>query len=135
VKCTWKNRYVRVLVAAVMLSGPVSAAAQDMLGTWSTRYGSGALSASIRRGRSNPAYFVVSFEVAKVGCQGDVTVYGKLGGTRVVAETYQPSDPSAPVCKIELELVGSNKLRVNEGENCYFFHGTSCGYEGTLTRR
>lgn len=113
----------------------ILASTENLLGRWAGRGDGGKMTATIRRGRANPAYLVSEIELVGRNCMGSVKVYGKLVGSKIAAESYDPADPSAPVCKMELELIGHNKLKVSEGENCHYNHGMSCAFDGNMTRR
>ena len=61
-------------------------------------------------------------------------VFGKPVGDRMSAESYDPKDLEAPLCRIDLTLNGSTPI-VDEVENCVSFHGAACGFSATLKRR
>jgi hypothetical protein len=115
--------------------GPITASADDMLGEW-VGAGDGHIWATIRRGRAKPEYLVadISVSTGEIGCGGSVTVYGKLGHSAILAESYDPTNPDAPICRIVLTTDGPNSLRITEVEGCAHYHGVACGFSGRLTR-
>ena len=95
--------------------------------------GEGNLSATIRRGTAKPDYLVIDLVTGVPGCSGAVTLYGKPKGATVLGESYDPKDPSAPVCRVELSL-GKGVLKTEVAGPCTYYHGGSCGFDGSLTR-
>jgi len=103
---------------------------------WAGRWegsGEGNLSATIRRGTAKPDYLVIDLVTGVPGCSGAVTLYGKPKGATVLGESYDPKDPSAPVCRVELSL-GKGVLKTEVAGPCTYYHGGSCGFDGSLTR-
>lgn len=109
-------------------------AADPWIGVWSG-YGSGKISAAIRRGSTRPEYLVVNMVVGRPGCSGSVSLYGIPDDNRKLrAESYDSKDPGAPVCTMELMLDNKGQLLVSEDHNCTYYHGVSCMYDGWLTQ-
>lgn len=100
------------------------------VGKWTGR---GALSATIRRGAAKPDYLVIELRTAGKGCSGAVTLYGKPTGNMVLGESYNPNEPAAPVCRVELTLDKSG-LKAEVAGPCDYYHGGSCGFDGSMTR-
>jgi uncharacterized protein YecT (DUF1311 family) len=96
--------------------------------------GAGNLSASIRRGTAKPDYLVIDLVTGVPGCSGVITLYGKPRDDAVSGESYDPDDPSAPVCTVDFSLDGKGTLTAEEVGSCTYYHGASCGFEGTMTR-
>ncbi|MGO4562658.1 hypothetical protein [Rhizobiales bacterium 3FA27D7] len=95
--------------------------------------GEGELSATIRHGTAKPDYLVIEFTTGAPGCSGTATLYGKPKGSAVLGESYDPNDPAAPVCRVELSLDG-NALKTEVAGPYTTFHGTSCGFDGSMTQ-
>lgn len=95
--------------------------------------GEGNLSATIRRGTAKPDYLVIDLVTGVPGCSGAVTLYGKPKGTAVLGESYDPNDPYAPVCRVELSL-DKGALTTEVAGPCTSYHGGSCGFDGRLKR-
>src|SRR6185312_10180276 len=101
---------------------PNAAPADDpWVGKWEGS-GEGNLSATIRRGTAKPDYLVIDLVTGVPGCSGAVTLYGKPKGTAVLAESYDPNGPSAPVCRVELSL-DKGALKTEVAGPCTFYHG------------
>ena len=100
------------------------------VGKWN---GDGGLSATIRRGTAKPDYLVIDLFTGAEGCSGAVTLYGKPKGSTVVGESYDPKDPSAPVCRVELTL-DKGVLKTQVVGPCTYYHGAACGFDDTMTR-
>jgi uncharacterized protein YecT (DUF1311 family) len=96
--------------------------------------GAGNLSARIRRGTAKPDYLVIDLVTGVPGCSGSVTLYGKPTDNAVGGESYDPANPGAPVCTIDFSLDGKGTLTAEEVGSCSYYHGASCGFEGTMTR-
>lgn len=113
---------------------PEAAPADDpWVGEWEGS-GAGNLSARIRRGTAKPDYLVIDLVTGVPGCSGSVTLYGKPKDKAVLGESYDPNDSSAPVCRVELSLDEKGMLTAEEVGSCTYYHGVSCGFEGSLTR-
>jgi hypothetical protein len=121
-----------VISTMALLAFGAAAQAEDFLGKWAGS-GEGEVSASIRPGRAKPDILVIALETATQGCAGSVTVYGRPEGDRIAAESYMPDDPDVPLCRIDIEQVGDGTLRVEEVENCLYFHGAACGFTADLS--
>lgn len=109
-----------------------AAPADPWVGEW-TGSGEGRLSAAIRRGTAKPDYLVIELATGTPGCSGAVTLYGRPEGAAVAAESYDPGEPDAPVCRVDLSL-GKDVLKVEEVGPCSYHHGAACGFDGSLTR-
>ncbi len=103
------------------------------VGSWSGK-GSGMLSATIRRGTAKPDYLVVDLITGMPGCSGAVTLYGKPAGRALHGASYDPIEPSAPVCDINFDLDASGTLNVDAYGDCNYYHGGGCIFDGTLTK-
>lgn len=101
---------------------------------WAGQWGGSALSATIRRGTAKPDYLVIDLVTGMEGCSGAVTLYGKPSGTTVTGESYDPNDPSAPVCRVDLSRDDKGVLTTEEAGPCSYFHGGSCAFDGSMTR-
>ena len=112
---------------------PEAAHADPWVGEW-TGSGEGELSATIRRGTAKPDYLVIDLVTAVEGCSGAVTLYGKPKGSAVLGESYDPNDPAAPACRVELSLDSKGMLKTEVAGPCTFYHGAACGFDGSLTR-
>jgi hypothetical protein len=77
---------------------------------------------------------VIDLVTGVPGCSGVVTLYGKPKDKAVLGESYDPNDPSAPVCRVELSLDKKGMLTAEEVGSCTYYHGASCGFEGSLAR-
>jgi hypothetical protein len=110
-----------------------AAPADPWVGEWADS-GEGSLSAIIRRGSTKPDYLVINLVAAVEGCSGAVTLYGKPKGATVLGESYDPNDPSAPVCRVDLSLDDKGALKTEVAGPCTHYHGASCGFDGTMTR-
>jgi uncharacterized protein YecT (DUF1311 family) len=109
------------------------APADPWVGEWSGN-GEGSLSATIRRGTAKPDYLVIELVTGVPGCSGAVTLYGKPKGSSVLGESYDPNDPSAPLCSVDLSLDGKGALKTEAAGPCTVYHGASCGFDGAMTR-
>lgn len=101
---------------------------------WAGEWSGGDLTATIRRGTAKPDYLVIDLVTGIEGCAGAVTLYGKPSGATVLSESYDPNDPSAPVCRVDLSRDGKGVLTAEEAGSCNYYHGTSCGFDGNMTR-
>ena len=77
---------------------------------------------------------MIDLAVGAEGCAGAVTLYGKPEGATVVAQSYDPDDPSAPVCRVELSLDDEGVLTTAVAGPCGYYHGAACGFDGVMTR-
>ncbi|MBN8975397.1 MAG: DUF1311 domain-containing protein [Rhizobiales bacterium] len=111
-----------------------SAHADRWVGEWAGS-GEGTITATIRRGTAKPDYLVIDLTIGVPGCSGAVTLYGKPNGSSVLGESYNPNDPSAPVCRVGLSLDGKDVLKTEVAGPCTSYHGASCGFDGSMTRR
>jgi len=119
--------------AVVSDAAPAKAAPADpWVGEW-TGSGEGRLSAAIRRGTAKPDFLVVDLTTGTEGCAGTVTLYGKPQDGTLLGESYDPNDPAAPVCRVDLSL-DHGALKVEEAGPCGHYHGASCGFDGTMMR-
>lgn len=100
---------------------------------WVGKWEGDGFSATIRRGTAKPDFLVVELVTGAEGCSGAVTLYGKPKGTVATGESYDPSQPDAPICRVELSL-DRNTLTTQEAGPCAYYHGGSCGFGGGLTR-
>lgn len=119
--------------APVPVSVSADAAADSWTGEWAGS-GEGNLSATIRRGTAKPDYLVIDLVTGVPGCSGAVTLYGKPKGASVLAESYDPTQPAAPACRVELSLDGKGQLMTEVVGPCTFYHGASCGFDGSMRR-
>lgn len=120
--------------ASVAAAGTISAKAADpWAGEWEGS-GAGNLSARIRRGTAKPEYLVIDLVTGVPGCSGAVTLYGKPHGNSVIGESYDKEFSGTPVCRVELSLDKKDMLTAEEVGACSFYHGASCGFEGSLMR-
>ncbi|MHA6645031.1 lysozyme inhibitor LprI family protein [Mesorhizobium sp. A623] len=120
-------------VADTVPAKPNAAAADPWVGEWAGS-GEGNLAATIRRGAAKPDYLVIDLTTAAEGCSGAVTLYGKPQGRAMVGESYDPTEPAAPVCRVELSLSEGGALKTKVAGPCTFYHGAACGFGGSLTR-
>lgn len=118
-------------VRASKLSPTDTASANSSSDPWIGQWNGSALSATIRRGVAKPDYLVIDLYAGAKDCSGAVTLYGK---PTVLGESYDPKDPSAPVCRVELSLDSRRALKAKVAGPCTTYHGASCGFEGTMTR-
>lgn len=100
---------------------------------WVGKWDGSGLSATIRRGTAKPDYLVIDLYAGAEGCSGAVTLYGKPEGSVVLGESYDPDDPSAPVCRVELSL-GKGALKTEVAGPCTHYHGGACGFDGSMRR-
>lgn len=123
----------RVLACLAWLTPNVSSAAEEgLVGKWAGP-GEGTVTANVRADPARPGHFVAEIETKSGACMGGVEVSGRLGDLAVA--TAKPPYESEAVCRIELRLLGPDRLRVTEVDNCIIFHGAACGFTGELTRR
>ncbi len=108
-----------------------SAAEQGLIGKWASA-GEGRITANIRADPGRPGHFLAEIEALYDLCAGGVDVSGRLGDVAVAKS--QPSNKGEDVCRIELRLMGPNRLRVSEMDNCTDFHGARCSFTGNLMR-
>lgn len=95
----------------------------------------GSLSATIRRGTVKPNYLVIDLVTGQPSCSGAVTLYGKPKEDRtVLGESYDPSTPTAPICRVQLVIDNKGVLTTEAVGPCAFFHGGACGFNGRMTR-
>ena len=121
-------------IRASKLSPTDTASADSSSDPWVGQWNGSALSATIRRGAAKPDYLVIDLHTGSEGCSGAVTLYGKPEGATVLGESYDPQDPSAPVCRVELSLDSKGALRTEVAGPCMTYHGASCGFDGAMTR-
>lgn len=69
--------------------------------------------------------FEVSINVGTQGCAGSIDARGAADGDRLKA---QESDDNR-TCLLDLRRT-KNGVSVDEGENCFYFHGPSCDFSG-----
>jgi uncharacterized protein YecT (DUF1311 family) len=110
-----------------------AAPADPWVGEWAGS-GEGTVTATIRRGTAKPDYLVIELVTGVPGCSGAVTLYGKPKGSSVRGESYDPNDPAAPVCRADLSLDDKGVLKTEVAGPCSYYHGASCGFDGTMTR-
>lgn len=122
----------RVCLAYLEPAAADASPADPWVGKWKGS-GEGSLSATIRRGAAKPDYLVIDLVVGADGCSGAVTLYGKPKGAAVLGESYDPNDPSAPVCRVELSL-DEGVLKTEAVGPCIYYHGGACGFDGNMTR-
>ncbi|HEU4806084.1 MAG TPA: lysozyme inhibitor LprI family protein [Nitrobacter sp.] len=103
------------------------------IGKWAGSDNS-SLSATIRRGAAKPDYLVIDLVAGMPGCSGAVTLYGKPKANALVGESYDPNNRGIPVCRVELTLDGKGVLTTAVVGPCTFYHGGSCGFDGSMTR-
>jgi len=108
-----------------------SAAEHGLIGKWAEG-GRGEVTANVRADPARPGHFLAEIEVAYNICAGDVEVSGQLGDV-AIATAKRPPEGGA-VCRVELRLMGPNRLRVSEMDNCTDFHGARCRFTANLTR-
>jgi hypothetical protein len=109
-----------------------TANADPWVGKWEGS-DNGSLSATIRRGAAKPDYLVIDLVAGMPGCSGAVTLYGKPKGNAVLGESYDPSEPAAPVCRVELSIDNKGVLKTEVAGPCTFYHGAACGFDGSMT--
>lgn len=108
--------------------------ADPWIGKWESR-DHGSLSATIRRGTVKPDYLVIDLVTGQPGCSGAVTLYGKPKEDRtVLGESYDPSTPTAPICRVQLAIDNKGVLTTEVVGPCAFFHGGACDFNGRMTR-
>jgi hypothetical protein len=129
---TGRRVCVAYLPPAEAPATPTTSASADA-DPWTGRWEGAALSATIRRGTAKPDYLVIDLAVGDEECAGAVTFYGKPDGTTVTGESYALADPAAPVCRVDLSRNGDT-LDAEEAGPCGYYHGASCGFDGSMTR-
>ncbi len=122
----------KAVADAVSTKPDAALAADSWLGEWKSS-GEGDLSATIRRGTAKPDYLVIDLVTGVPGCSGAVTLYGKPKGNAVLGESYDPEFRGAPVCRVELSL-DKGALKTETAGPCTYYHGGSCGFDGSLTQ-
>jgi uncharacterized protein YecT (DUF1311 family) len=100
---------------------------------WVGKWTGGTLSATIRRGAARPDDLVIDLHTAGKGCSGAVTLFGKPKDNTVLGESYNPNEPAAPVCRVELTL-DKGVLKAEVAGPCDYYHGGSCDFDGRMTR-
>ncbi|ABE63599.1 hypothetical protein Nham_2828 [Nitrobacter hamburgensis X14] len=110
-----------------------TALADPWVGKWAGSDNS-SLSATIRRGAAKPDYLVIDLVAGMPGCSGAVTLYGKPKDNAVLGESYDPNNRGIPVCRVELSLDRKGVLTTEVVGPCTFYHGGSCGFDGSMTR-
>ena len=101
---------------------------------WVGEWSGDSLLATIRRGTAKPDYLVIDLATGIEGCAGAVTLYGKTDGATVLGESYDPNDPGAPVCRVQLSSDDKGILKSEEAGPCNYYHGGSCSFDGSMTR-
>jgi hypothetical protein len=101
---------------------------------WAGEWSGGNLMATIRRGTAKPDYLVIDLVTGIEGCAGAVTLYGKPDGATVRGESYDPNDPAAPVCRVQLSSDDKGILKTEEAGPCNYYHGGSCSFDGSMRR-
>ncbi len=101
---------------------------------WVGKWKGGGLTATIRRGTAKPDYLVIDLMTAAEGCSGAVTLYGKPTATSVLGESYDASDRTAPVCKVDIVLGKPGEMEATTAGDCVQYHGAACGFDGKLTQ-
>ncbi|GGE96954.1 hypothetical protein GCM10007285_25710 [Stappia taiwanensis] len=105
---------------------------KSLIGEWAGS-GEGRVTANVRADPNRPGHFLAEINTQAGACTGSVEVAGELGNV-AVATAELPYEQGA-VCRIELRLIGADRLRVSEVDNCLNFHGAACGFTAELTRR
>ncbi len=113
-------------------AAPADPSSDPWVGKWASRDES-SLSATIRRGAAKPDYLVIDLHAAGEDCSGAVTLYGKPKERTLLGESYDPNEPAAPVCRVELTLDGG-VLKAEVAGPCDYYHGGFCGFDGKMTR-
>lgn len=124
---------LRLLLAAlVLIAAPVASLSQDAgpAGTY-RRSGPYDQTFKVRAGRE-PGSFFGSFSVATRGCTGSVDAPGRATGLQEVVFTER--DDGGSLCRITMRFgPGFRTVAVSE-DDCLYWHGASCDFEGKLKR-
>ncbi|OWT61902.1 lysozyme inhibitor LprI family protein [Candidimonas nitroreducens] len=110
-----------------------SAHADRWLGKWQGS-GEGALRADIHRDTAKPGHLAVDLYTSAPGCSGAVTLYGQPQGAKLQGTSHDPDQPAAPACTIEFSLDHAGALKSEVAGPCSYYHGASCGFDGSMTR-
>jgi hypothetical protein len=76
--------------------------------------------------------YSVSLVVGTEGCSGSFEGTGTVQGNKLIAPTSDP-DAKDDKCRIEISRTAKG-IVVNENA-CEYWHGPSCGFDGTLRKR
>lgn len=107
-----------------------AASGDDWAGRYDGRFDGGGGEATITRTGGNR--YAVSMDVAgERGCAGSVQGQAAVQGGRLVVNVPVPDQGGQ--CRITFTRRGAG-LAVEE-DNCMYFHGMSCGFSGSVTRR
>ena len=120
-----------VLIALVSLAALVVtvSAAPVFEGKYASSKGGYRQSAEIARAGAG---YSVSLVVGTEGCSGLFEGTGTIQGGRLIARTSDP-DAADDKCRIEISRTAKG-IVVNE-DACEYWHGPSCGFDGSLRKR
>lgn len=123
-----------VLLSLTLATAPAQAAGSPFEGRYQGR-GEGRLDLQVfDLGDGSGTHFVVANTAMLNQCTGELRGLAKPGGPRALILTRKESG-SEDVCTLSLRF-GSDRKRVQiEEQGCGDFHGTSCAFDGVLTRR
>ena len=100
--------------------------------------GEGDLSMTIITLDSEKEVEAVSIGTGSNGCGGGMTGVGTVVGNTLKFQNYTKEE-GAENCVLSIAFKegkkGKKTATVSEGEGCYFFHGTACGFSGTLRQK
>lgn len=84
---------------------------------------------SLKIKKSSSGRYVLSLEVARPGCQGDIIVRGRVKGKTLIATHKE----SGVVCTLAVRKTRRG-LNLTETD-CWFTHGASCSYDGNYVAK
>ncbi|TXN82707.1 hypothetical protein [Methylobacterium sp. WL8] len=122
------------MLIALALVAPPARADSPFEGRYQGR-GEGRLDLQVfELGDGSGAHFVVASTALPNECTGELRGLAKPGGPGALVLTRKETG-SEEVCTLTLRF-GSDRKRVRaEEQGCGDFHGTSCAFNGALTRR
>ncbi|WP_298951127.1 hypothetical protein [uncultured Methylobacterium sp.] len=121
------------LLTLVLIAAPVHAES-PFEGRYQGR-GEGRLNLQVfNLGDGSGTHFVVAETAIPNECTGELRGLAKSGGAGVLLLTRKVSD-SEKICTLTLRLSSDRKRVRMEEKNCGDFHGTSCAFDGAMTRR
>lgn len=114
---------MRVLMTGVFLAIATSALAFE--GAYTGVYDGQSLKIS----KNSANRYSLSFEVSVPGCLGDVKLKGKAKGKSLIAVIKEDDN----ICTFTVTRTSSG-VRVKE-DNCFYYHGASCEFQGEYNLR
>jgi hypothetical protein len=111
--------------------GGAGGASGSWAGDYEGRGDGGSLSMRLDNAQTPGRYYASLEIVGEGGCSGELSAQGTALGDRMTLTQRVPD--SADICRVNLTRSGQT-ISIRE-RGCTYFHGMSCGFSGSATRR